>query len=90
MAIEIAHDEVAHRIFARVDGEDCVLEYSLDDKRMTITHTLVPAAVGGRGIAADLMRHALQIARARGWQVVPECTYADTFMRRHTQYADLL
>ena len=90
MTIEISHDETARRFSTRVDGENCVLDYTLDGKRMTITHTLVPAAVGGRGIAGDLMRDALETARAQCWQVVPECSYADTYMRRHTQYADLL
>ena len=90
MTIDISHDETTHRISAHVDDEDCVLDYTLDGKRMTITHTSVPAAVGGRGIAASLMGHALETARARGWQVVPQCAYADAFMRRHTQYADLL
>jgi predicted GNAT family acetyltransferase len=57
---------------------------------MTITHTLVPEAIGGRGVAADLTRAALETARANGWKVVPMCSYAVTYLRRHPEYNDLL
>ena len=50
---------------------------------MTITHTRVPAAIGRRGIAAELMRAALQAAHESHWKVVPACSYAAAYMRKH-------
>lgn len=72
------------------NGILCVLEYELSNNTMTIIHTGVPQAVGGRGIAADLTMHALDTARSQGWLVRPLCSYADAYIRRHTEYADLL
>jgi predicted GNAT family acetyltransferase len=43
----------------------------------------VPAPIGGRGIAAELTRAALETAEAAGWTVVPVCSYAAAYMRRH-------
>lgn len=78
------------RFETTVDGVLCVLEYRLSDGVMTITHTGVPEAVGGRGIAAALTRFALDTARAEGWLVVPACAYAAAWLDRHAEYADLL
>jgi predicted GNAT family acetyltransferase len=89
MPIAIRHDPAARRFEAVVDGVRCVLEYELEGRTMRITHTGVPEAVGGRGIAAELVRTALAAARAQDWMVVPACSYAAAYMDRHPEYADL-
>jgi hypothetical protein len=68
----------------------CVLDYHLNDAVMTITHTGVPTAVGGQGIAAALTKVALETARQNKWRVVPTCSYAAVYIKRHPEYADLL
>jgi uncharacterized protein len=85
----IDHDTAAHRFTCTVDGQRCVLDYVLSGITMTITHTGVPEAVGGRGIASALTFAAMDTARREGWQVVPACSYAALWLRRHADYADL-
>lgn len=84
----IDHDTNAHRFTTEVDGVRAVLDYVLTDSTMTITHTSVPPAIGGRGIAAELMRAALSAARASGWTVRPACSYAAAYMQRHPDAAE--
>lgn len=67
-----------------------VLDYQLTDGVMALTHTLVPKALEGRGIAGDLTKFALDTARAQGWKVDPVCSYASTYIRRHPEYQDLI
>ena len=86
----IEHDAAAQRFQTLVDGTLAVLDYERRDGAMVITHTVVPEAIGGRGIAAQLTRFALDHARAAGWKVVPACSYAAAFLQRHGEYADLL
>ena len=86
----IHHNEAAHRFEWTVDGQLCVLDYTLTGTVAAYTHTGVPDAVGGRGIAADLVRTGLDTARARGWQVRSLCSYVDAFIQRHPGYQDLL
>ncbi|HET6912056.1 MAG TPA: GNAT family N-acetyltransferase [Rhodanobacteraceae bacterium] len=88
--MQVIHQPAAQEFSVEVDGYIGVLNYHLRGDTMTITHTLVPEAIGGRGIAAELMRVALETARAQGWKVVPMCSYAAVYMRRHPEYADLL
>lgn len=85
----IEHDPGRHRFSTEVDGTQAVLDYSLMPGHMTITHTVVPPAIGGRGIAAELMHEALKTARASGWTVTPACSYAAAYMRRHPGGEDL-
>lgn len=86
----VTQDIERSRFTAIVDGVLCVLDYQLQDNIMAIVHTGVPSQVGGRGIAAELTRFALDTARANGWKVRPLCSYAEVYMRRHPDYNDLL
>lgn len=90
MSFDIQHDRQAHRFETRVEGHACVLDYHLASDLMTITHTGVPPAVEGRGIASALTQAAVSAARAEGWKVRPSCSYAAAWMRRHPDQHDLL
>jgi len=88
--MEVRHDTAAREFSVAVAGYNGVLAYDLRGNAMAITHTLVPEAIGGRGVAAELTRVALETARANGWRVVPMCSYAVAYLRRHPEYTDLL
>jgi uncharacterized protein len=81
--LQINHDSRGHRLSAELKGQTGVLEYELNDKLMSITHIRVPPPIAGRGVAADLMRSALDLAAANGWTVKPVCAYAVAYMKRH-------
>ncbi len=89
MSFDIQHDPDARRFQTTVDGVHCLLDYTLADGIMTITHTRVPAEVGGRGVASALVQAAMDTARQRGWQVLPACHYADAWLKRHAGYQTL-
>ncbi|WP_323000175.1 GNAT family N-acetyltransferase [Castellaniella sp.] len=86
----IRHNEAAHRFEFTEDGQLCVLDYVLDGAVASFVHTGVPAPVGGRGIAADLVRFGLDTARTRGWKVRPVCSYVAAYVQRHPEYSDLV
>lgn len=90
MTQDIHHDTDLPRFSTTVDGHLCVLDYQLDDSVMTITHTGVPTPAAGKGIAAALTKVALDTARQHQWQVVPRCSYAAVYIKRHPEYADLI
>ncbi len=90
MTLEISHQASAQRFVAVVEGQECVVDYRLSGDTMTITHTGVPASLGGRGIAGELTRFALDTARAQGWKVIPACSYAARYIEKNPEYQDLL
>jgi uncharacterized protein len=81
--LQIDHDSRAHRLSTELEGQTGLLDYELDGKVMSITHTRVPRPIGGRGVAAELMRSALDLAAANGWTVKPICSYAVAYMQQH-------
>ena len=90
MSSQITHDPAASRFTTEADGHQAELVYRRQGGRLVIDHTGVPDAIGGRGIAGDLVRAALEYARAEGLRVVPACSYSAEYVRRHPQYADLV
>ena len=88
--LEVRHDAQAGRFEAVVDGLLCVCEYRQDGQVLLFTHTEVPRALAGRGIAAALVGAALAWARHEGYAVKPLCSYVALYMRRHPQTQDLL
>jgi len=96
MSLQIQHDTVRSRFEAKVDGHRCVCDYRIEDANspdhrvMAIVHTGVPSAVGGRGIAAELVAAALAWARSQSLKVDPVCSYVAVYMRRHRDTQDLL
>ena len=83
---EILHEVPEQRFVTHAEGHAAQLDYVEDDGRLTITHTIVPREIGGRGIAGELVRAALDYARDAGLKVVPQCSYADAWMRRHSEF----
>ena len=90
MNLPITHNAAASRFETTVDGHLCVADYQLHDGVMTMTHTLVPPVLEGRGIAAALVAAALAHARASGLRVRPACSYVARYMQRHQDTLDLL
>ena len=83
------HESAQGRWTVDIDGQLALLDYTIEDGVMTIRHTEVPKALGGRGIAGELVRAALEFARAEGYRVRPACEYAVAWMAKHPEYEDL-
>ena len=88
--VAVEHDAARGCFQATIDGQRCVAEYRLDGGVMRMTHTAVPPPLEGRGIAAALVRKALDHARRHGLKVDPQCAYVRGYVQRHPQTRDLL
>ncbi|MEE4304746.1 MAG: GNAT family N-acetyltransferase [Wenzhouxiangella sp.] len=88
--LDIRLDRDAGRFEAVVEGHSCVLDFTIDDDVVSMNHVGVPKAVGGRGIAGRLTRHALDWAREQGLQVRARCPYVARWIERHPEHQNLL
>ncbi len=73
-----------------VDGETAFVTYVRQGDHITLMHTEVPAALGGRGIGSALAKSVLDDIRQRGLKLTPECEFSAGFIKRHPAYAELL
>lgn len=79
-------DDTAHsRLLIQEDGAEAELVYRRHGSRLVLVHTGVPEEIGGRGIAGQLVRAAVERARAEDLTVVPECPYARRWLRDHPE-----
>ena len=90
MSEDVVHDRKAAQFSMVVEGHRCVLDYRRDGSVLSLDSVRVPKAVGGRGIAGKLTRHALDWARAHDLSIRPVCPYVSTWIQRHSSYADLV
>ncbi|CAN5339781.1 GNAT family N-acetyltransferase [soil metagenome] len=86
----VVHNTRQSRFETVVDGKTCVCDYMLDDGVMNMTHTGVPPALEGRGIAAALVKAAFDHARAEHLKVRPLCSYVVAWAQRHPEVGSLL
>ena len=89
-APDIIHHGIPGRFVTEADGHVANLDYEMAGGVMHITHTHVPEAIGGRGIAGRLAEAAFHHARVEGWKVRPLCSYVEAWVKRHPEWADLL
>lgn len=90
MDVPVIHRPDQQRFEATVEGRLCEADYELREGVMHMTHTHVPDALQGRGIAAALVRAAFEHARAKGLKVNPLCSYVRQYVQRHPETAPLL
>jgi predicted GNAT family acetyltransferase len=91
MTFDIRNNEQESRFETTVDGQVAFSQYELEDpNRIVFTHTVVPEELSGRGIAGEIVKHALDVARDKKLTVVPQCSYVAAYIKRHPDYADLL
>ena len=88
--IAVTHNPAASRFEALVQGHLALCEYRLRDGVVAFTHTEVPAALEGQGIAGALVAAALAWCRAQGYKAQPLCSYVALYMKRHPETLDLM
>lgn len=81
---ERIHDNVGARRFELHVGGDIVFaNYRRDPASIVVLHVEAPVPLRGTGAAGRLMEGIVALAAAEGRDVVPLCSYASAWMRRH-------
>jgi len=84
-------DNAAQKRFElEVEGHTAYLYYRLEPGVITLVHTEVPEALGGRGVGSTLVRGVLDAIRAKGLKVVVTCPFVAAYMGKHPEFNDLL
>ena len=86
---EIINNESEKRFEVSVNGLLSKLDYLQDENTFVITHVGVQPELRGQGVAGKLTQAGLEFAKAKSLRVIPMCSYAAAYIRRHPQYAEL-
>jgi uncharacterized protein len=90
MPAEIRNNRELRRFEMDAGGDVAVAYYTLSPGIVTFTHTEVPYALQGQGIASRLIRGALEQVRGAGLKVIPRCSFVSAYIARHPEFSDLL
>lgn len=87
--IQVAHNPGENRFETWVDENLSKLDYIQDGKNFVITHVGVHPDLRGQGVAGKLVQVSLEYAREKSLRVIPMCSYAASYLRRHPEYSGL-
>ena len=91
MTTTVAANEDEGRYEITVDDELAgYTQFSVDGDIVTFPHTEIFSEFGGRGLATQLVREALDDVRAKGLRVHATCRFVRGFLDKHPEYQDLI
>jgi uncharacterized protein len=86
----ITNNTELHRFELGENGMQVVANYRQHDKTYVITHVEADDGLRGTGAAGRLMTDLVAEAREKNFLIVPRCSYAVAWFKRHPHAADVL
>ena len=86
----VRDDPSRHRYELNTPEGPAIAAYEREGDRLVLTHTVVPPAQEGQGVATRLIAGVFADARSRGLTIVPQCPFVSTYLQRHPDERDLL
>jgi len=86
----IQHNKQAQRFEVNLAGHIGYMSYVLNDESIEYNHTIVPKALGGKGIGSELVKYGLAYARVNHLQVIPTCSFVAAYIDKYPVFQDLL
>jgi len=89
--MEIEHDTERSRYVGRIgDQIVCVLDYADNGSVVSMTRTFTNPPFRGRGLAAEIVAHAVDDVERAGKTIRPMCWYVADWFEAHPDRAALL
>lgn len=88
--LEINHNKAENRFEVWIADNLSKLDYIQDGKNFVITHVGVHPDLRGQGVAGRIVQVSLEYAKEKSLRVIPMCSYAAAYVRRHPEYAQLM
>lgn len=85
MADAITDNAAVSRFELDVGGQTVFARYRRQDDTVVILHVEAPPGLRGTGAAGRLMQGIADHAKAEGLKLVPVCSYAAAWLKRHPQ-----
>jgi len=86
----VTDNAARQRFELEIDGQIVFADYRRRGQVVVVPHVEAPVALRGTGASGQLMVGMLELLRQRGERIVPTCSYAAAWIRRHPEYHDLL
>jgi predicted GNAT family acetyltransferase len=88
--LAVRNNRAEQRYELDIGGHVAIAAYDRRGDAIAFTHTEVPDALAGQGIAGRLVKAALADVRAQNVKILPICEYVAAYIDRHPEEQDLL
>jgi hypothetical protein len=88
MEPEVIREE--KRFVIHAEGKEVYVEFDLKDDKIDLDHTYTHPDLRGRGLAAQVVRAALEYAKENNLKVIPTCSYVRSFIKKNDEYKEMV
>ncbi|WP_372713383.1 GNAT family N-acetyltransferase [Ilyobacter sp.] len=88
----VLHNENEKIFYIEQDGKNIAeLTYVYGGEgKIAINHTYVDPNYRGKGLAKELALESVKYVKEKNYKIIPVCSFAVIFFRRHEEYSDIL
>ncbi|MDQ3505107.1 MAG: N-acetyltransferase [Actinomycetota bacterium] len=91
MNVEVTDNAEAQRFEALADGVPAgFVQYRRKDGQIRLVHAEVEDGFEGKGVASTMVRQTLDMVRESGMEVLPDCPFVASYLKRHAEFLDLV
>jgi predicted GNAT family acetyltransferase len=90
MEEKVIHEKENARFVIYSGGNEVYVEYLPGDKVLNLNHTFTHPELRGKGLAAQVVRAALEYAKENDLKIIPGCSYVQSFLAKHDEYKELV
>lgn len=87
---QVTYNEAAKRYEMRFGHLVVYANVRKDKNTLYIDYVFAPQELRGKGAAGEFMRKLMDVVRAEELKAMPICGYAASWLRRHSEYQDLI
>ncbi len=88
--IALKKNEVAKQFEMEVDGLKAIIAYQEHHFTITLTHTEVPPALEGKGVATAIIEKTLSYLEKNHYRLIPLCPFVVAYIKRHPEWKMIL
>jgi hypothetical protein len=90
MANEVVNDKSGSRLVLEIEGDEVYLLYDEKEDLLDLYSTYTPPNLRGKGLAAKVVKAALEYAKEKKLKVIPSCWYVRKFIEENPEYQNLV
>lgn len=90
MANEVVNDKSGSRFVLEIAGDEVYLLFDEKKDMLDLYSTYTPPNLRGKGLAARVVKAALEYAKEKNLKVIPSCWYVRKFIEENPEYQNLV
>lgn len=90
MANEVVNDKSGSRFVLEIEGDEVYLLYDEKKNMLDLYSTYTPPKLRGKGLAAKVVKAALEYVKEKNLKVIPSCWYVRKFIEENPEYQNLV